>query len=128
MRRFDCDPAGLGQVVPRAADVILDFLVGRHVILPGSLPKSDHSKNEADRPLPAGEVLEAVIQRRAVVHLAGGFSLRRARVMEGERVEVVGCAPAQLGCFKALGCYTEIMAWNRGSRFRGVCNYRRRKG
>jgi hypothetical protein len=59
----------------------------------------------------AQEVREAVIERRATIHLAGGISLRRARVMEGERIEVLGFQPSDLPRMKAMGCYTEIITW-----------------
>jgi hypothetical protein len=59
----------------------------------------------------AEEVFEAIMARRATIHLSGELSLRRARVMDGERMEVLGFGPSDLARFKALGCYTEIIAW-----------------
>ena len=44
----------------------------------------------------------------ASIAIAGGFWLRRARVMDAWRIEVVG-ATAQRGAFQALGCNVEII-------------------
>lgn len=59
----------------------------------------------------AEEVFEAIMERRATIHLAGGLSLRRSRVMEGERIEVLGFQSSDLSRLKAIGCYTEIITW-----------------
>ena len=42
--------------------------------------------------------------------MAGGFWLRRAKVMDRRRIEVVGAA-AQRPAFTALGCFVEIIAY-----------------
>jgi len=44
----------------------------------------------------------------ASIAIAGGFWLRRARVMDAWRIEVVG-ASAQRGAFAAMGCNVEII-------------------
>jgi hypothetical protein len=53
---------------------------------------------------------QLVLQQNAQVALAGGFWLRRARVMDRFRLEVVGAA-AQRSAFQALGCFVEIIAY-----------------
>lgn len=57
------------------------------------------------------DVTQAVIDRGATIHLAGGLSLRRSRVMNAQRMEIVGFQPSQLPSLKALGCYAEIISW-----------------
>ncbi|MEC5291907.1 strawberry notch C-terminal domain-containing protein [Aurantimonas sp. C2-4-R8] len=57
------------------------------------------------------EIEAAVMQRSATVPLAGGLTLRRSRVMDAHRLEVVGFDPSLLKTLKALGCRTEIIAW-----------------
>jgi hypothetical protein len=51
-----------------------------------------------------------VLQEGAAIALAGGLWLRRARVMDRHRLEVVGAA-AQRSAFQALGCFVEIIAY-----------------
>ncbi|GFE67104.1 strawberry notch-like NTP hydrolase domain-containing protein [Litoreibacter roseus] len=57
------------------------------------------------------EVLDAVLKRGQSIHLSGGLTLRRARLMSVYRLELVGANPAALPQFKALGCFTEIIQW-----------------
>ena len=59
----------------------------------------------------AADVLEAVMDRGTRVHLAGGLSLRRSRVMHANRMEVTGFGPNDLPALKAIGCFTEIISW-----------------
>lgn len=56
----------------------------------------------------AGQTADLVLEQGASVALAGGFWLRRAKVMDRYRLEVVG-ATAQRSTFGALGCFTEII-------------------
>jgi hypothetical protein len=51
-----------------------------------------------------------VLQDRVSLALTGGLWVRRARVMDRYRIEVVG-AGAQRSAFTALGCYVEIIAY-----------------
>jgi hypothetical protein len=46
----------------------------------------------------------------AAICLDGGLWLRRAKVMDRYRLEVVGAA-SQRAVFTALGCFTEIIAY-----------------
>lgn len=59
----------------------------------------------------AADVRRAVMDRAATIHLAGGLSLRRSRVMSANRLEVTGFGPTGLPALKALGCFTEIISW-----------------
>jgi len=61
--------------------------------------------------LTADEVLDAVMQRGQSIHISGGFTLRRSRVMSAYRLELVGATGANLPMFKALGCFSEIIQW-----------------
>ena len=49
-----------------------------------------------------------VLEENFAISLAGGLWLRRARVMDRWRIEVVG-AGAQRAAFQALGCGVEII-------------------
>jgi hypothetical protein len=51
-----------------------------------------------------------VLQENMAISLAGGLWLRRARVMDRWRIEVVG-ANAQRSAFQALGCMLEIISY-----------------
>jgi hypothetical protein len=51
-----------------------------------------------------------ILQEGAAVSLSGGFWLRRAKVMDRHRLEVVGAA-AQRSSFISLGCFVEIIAY-----------------
>ncbi|WP_068875130.1 strawberry notch family protein [Phenylobacterium sp. CCH9-H3] len=55
-------------------------------------------------------VLREVLDRGVQLGLEGGFWLRRARVMDRRRVEIVGGA-ADRDALVALGCFTEIIAY-----------------
>ena len=59
----------------------------------------------------ADDVIEAVMEQGARVHLAGGLSLRRSRVMHANRLEVTGFGPNDLPALKAIGCFMEIIQW-----------------
>lgn len=52
----------------------------------------------------------AVLDRGLQLALAGGFWLRRARVMDRWRLEVVG-GSSRREAFRAMGCFVEIIAY-----------------
>ena len=56
------------------------------------------------------QVSGVVLKEGTAICLSGGLWLRRARVMDRYRLEVVGAAP-QRAAFGALGCFTEIIAY-----------------
>ena len=66
---------------------------------------------DSDIEMTASDVVEAVMDRGAAIHLAGGLLLRRSRVMHANRMEVTGFGPNDLPALKAIGCFTEIIAW-----------------
>ncbi len=55
-----------------------------------------------------GAALDMILKDGASVSLTGGYWLRRARVMDAWRIEVVGAA-SQRAAFQALGCVVEII-------------------
>ena len=57
------------------------------------------------------EAWSAVIDRGAVLDLAGGLQIRRSLVMSAWRVELVGFSDGAVGPLKALGLTSEIIAW-----------------
>jgi len=66
---------------------------------------------DADHALSAEDVWAAVMERGASIALAGGLSLRRARVMDAERFEVAGFSAGAVDQLKALGLMSEIITW-----------------
>jgi hypothetical protein len=56
------------------------------------------------------QVAAMVLAEGSALCLAGGLWLRRAKVMDRFRIEVVGAA-SQRSTFQALGCFTEIIAY-----------------
>jgi len=56
------------------------------------------------------QVTGLVLKDGSSICLAGGLWLRRAKVMDRHRIEVVGAA-SQRSAFTALGCFTEIIAY-----------------
>ena len=66
---------------------------------------------DAARAFAVGAANSALVLGDGVsLSLAGGFWLRRARVMDRLRLEIVGAAP-QRAAFTALGCFVEIIAY-----------------
>ena len=67
---------------------------------------------DADHTLSADDVWAAVMERGASIALAGGLSLRRSRVMDAERFEVMGVSDGAVDQqLKALGLMSEIITW-----------------
>jgi hypothetical protein len=52
-----------------------------------------------------------VIDRGAVLDLAGGMQIRRSLVMNAHRVELIGFTDGMVPQLKALGLTSEIIAW-----------------
>ncbi|HEX3411527.1 MAG TPA: bifunctional class I SAM-dependent methyltransferase/DEAD/DEAH box helicase [Stellaceae bacterium] len=57
------------------------------------------------------EAWSAVIDRGAVLDLAGGLQIRRSLVMAAHRVELTGFTDSAVPQLKALGLTSEIIAW-----------------
>jgi hypothetical protein len=57
------------------------------------------------------EAWNAVIERGAVLDLAGGLQIRRSLVMNAHRVELTGFSDGAVPQLKALGLTSEIIAW-----------------
>jgi predicted RNA methylase len=53
---------------------------------------------------------QLVLSQNTSIALTGGFWLRRAKVMDRYRLEIVGAAQ-QRSAFQALGCFVEIIAY-----------------
>jgi hypothetical protein len=66
---------------------------------------------DADHTLSADDVWAAVMERSARIALAGGLTLRRSRVMDAERFEVMGFSHDAVDQLKALGLTSEIITW-----------------
>jgi hypothetical protein len=56
------------------------------------------------------QVSKLLLEEGLAICLAGGLWLRRAKVMDRYRIEVVGAA-SQRPAFTALGCFTEIISY-----------------
>jgi hypothetical protein len=57
------------------------------------------------------EAWSAVLDRGAVLDLAGGFQIRRSLVMSAYRVELGGFSDGAVPQLKALGLTSEIISW-----------------
>src|SRR3546814_8073904 len=66
---------------------------------------------DADHALSAEDVWAAVMERGVGISLAGGLSLRRARVMDAERLEVARFPAGAVDQLKALSLMSEIITW-----------------
>ena len=62
-------------------------------------------------PLSADDAWRAVIDRGAVLDLAGDLQVRRSLVMSAHRVELAGFSDGMVAQLKALGLVSEIIAW-----------------
>ena len=81
-------------VTPEALDRIYQSLGG------GGAPALSHH-----------EAWSAVIDRGAVLDLAGGLQIRRSLVTNAHRVELTGFTDGMVPQLKALGLTSEIIAW-----------------
>jgi predicted RNA methylase len=61
--------------------------------------------------LSCDDAWRAVIERGAVLDLAGGMQVRRSLVMSACRIELTGFSDGAVPQFKALGLVSEIIAW-----------------
>jgi hypothetical protein len=81
------------------------------VLDPAQVPQLKIALGLSDTASAVGDGTSAgrlVLQDGASVSLAGGLWLRRSRVMDRHRIEVVGAA-ANRAAFTALGCFVEII-------------------
>ena len=83
------------------------------VLDPGQVPPLKIALGLSDTASAVGDGVSAsalVLREGAALSLAGGLWLRRARVMDRHRIEVVGAA-SQRAVFTAIGCFVEIIAY-----------------
>jgi hypothetical protein len=83
------------------------------VIDPGHVPALKVALGLSDTASAVGDGTSAaqlVLREGGALSLAGGLWLRRAKVMDRHRIEVVG-AGSQRTAFTAIGCFVEIIAY-----------------
>ena len=83
------------------------------VLDPGQVPQLKIALGLSDAASAIGggdQAAALILTEGAAVCIAGGLWLRRAKVMDRYRIEVVGAA-SQRSAFTALGCFTEIIAY-----------------
>ncbi len=87
-------------------------VIGR-LVTPEALDRalSSASASTAPRPSPMSEAWSAVLDRGAVLDLAGDLQIRRSLVMGAHRVELTGYSDGAVPQLKALGLISEIIAW-----------------
>jgi predicted RNA methylase len=86
-------------------------VIGR-LVTPEALDRVYEGLGVAGAPaLSHEEAWSAVIERGAVLDLAGGLHIRRSLVMGAYRVELAGFSDGAVGQLKALGLTSEIIAW-----------------
>ncbi len=103
--RFETDDSErvIGRLVtPEALERVYEGLGVNGAPTPGSSPGQALSHQEA---------WSAVIERGAVLDLAGGLQIRRSLVMSMHRVELTGFTDGMVPQLKALGLTSEIIAW-----------------
>ena len=103
--RFETDDRErvIGRLVtPEALERVYEGLGVNGAPAPGSSPGQALSHQEA---------WSAVIERAAVLDLAGGLQIRRSMVMSMHRVELTGFTDGMVPQLKALGLTSEIIAW-----------------
>ena len=89
-------------VTPEALERVYQGLGVNGAPAPGSSPGQALSHQEA---------WSAVIERGAVLDIAGGLQIRRSLVMNMHRVELTGFTDGMVPQLKALGLISEIIAW-----------------
>jgi hypothetical protein len=57
------------------------------------------------------QAFAALMDGRAILDLAGGLQLRRARVMGAQRLELTGFTEAMRDRLRAYGLFSEIISW-----------------
>ena len=86
-------------------------VIGR-LISPAAMGEVCRALGLDDAPtLAPNEAWSAVLADGAVLHLAGGLTIRRATVMGAARVELAGFTDGAVDQLKALGLTSEIIAW-----------------
>jgi predicted RNA methylase len=86
-------------------------VIGR-LISPAALSALYRNLGQADVPrLSASDAWTTVLERASVLKLADGLQLRRARVMNEHRVELTGFTEGMRERLRAMGCFSEIIAW-----------------
>ncbi|MBW4093289.1 MAG: methylase, partial [Proteobacteria bacterium] len=86
-------------------------VIGR-LISPATMGEVCRALGLDDAPtLAPNEAWSAVLADGAVLHLAGGLTVRRATVMGAPRVELAGFTDGAVDQFKAMGLTSEIIAW-----------------
>jgi hypothetical protein len=87
-------------------------VIGRRLITPEALaPLYQAFGVDSGPALSHLEAWSAVIDRGAVLDLAGGLQIRRSLVMSAHRVELTGYADGAVPQLKVLGLTSEIIAW-----------------
>jgi len=86
-------------------------VIGR-LISPAAMGEVCRALGLDDAPtLAPDEAWSAVLADGAVLHLAGGLTIRRAVVMGAARVELAGFTEGAVDQLKAMGLTSEIIAW-----------------
>jgi len=86
-------------------------VIGR-LISPATMGEVCRALGLDDAPtLAPNEAWSAVLADGAVLHLAGGLTVRRATVMGAPRVELAGFTDGAVDQLKAMGLTSEIIAW-----------------
>ena len=86
-------------------------VIGR-LVAPEELGRLHQSLGSEAPALSAAEAWSAVLDRGAMIDLAGGLQLRRSLSMGATRVELTGFSEGgTVGILKSLGLVSEIIAW-----------------
>ena len=86
-------------------------VIGR-LVTPEALDRLYQGLGAADaRAVSPAEAWTAVLERGAVLDLAGGLQLRRSLVMGDYRVELTGFTDGAVDQLKAIGLISEIISW-----------------
>ena len=86
-------------------------VIGR-LVTPEALDRIYQSLGGGEAPaLSPDDAWSAVLERGAVLDLAGGLQVRRCAVMSRCRVELTGFTDGMIAQLKAFGLISEIIAW-----------------